>query len=177
MFFKSGKKNGFEGGGLVLFESVEEAMSGERALKAGGVENRLVAPPPELRKGCDLALEINLVEKPAVERLLRSRKVHFVDILPMKGGTELLQVVQVTVFGEAVIVKAGNMKLTFDKTTGVVLNISGGGCPDIPYLHAEMLAKPLDRTPRPKEMGHTLCSLMLDRAYVQSLEIWKNGGR
>ncbi len=177
MFFKSGKKNGFEGGGLVLFESVEEAMSGERALKAEGVENRLVAPPPELRRGCDLALEINLVEKPAVERLLRSRKVHFVDILPMKGGTELLQVVQVTDFGEAVMVKAGNMKLTFDKTTGVVLNISGGGCPDIPYLHAEMLAKPLDRTPRPKEMGHTLCSLMLDRAYVQSLEIWKNGGR
>lgn len=177
MFFKSGKKNGFEGGGLVLFDSVEEAMSGERALKADGVENRLVAPPPELRRGCDLALEINLVEKPAVERMLRSRQVAFIDILPMKGDAELLQVVQVTDFGEAVMVKAGNMKLTFDKASGVVLNISGGGCPDIPYLHAEMLAKSLDRAPRPKEMGHTLCSLMLDRAYVQSLEIWKNGGR
>ena len=177
MFFKSGNKNGFEGGGLVLFDSVEEAMSGERALKADGVENRLVAPPPELRRGCDLALEINLVEKPAVERMLRSRQVPFIDILPMKGDAELLQVVQVTDFGEAVMVKAGNMKLTFDKSSGVVLNISGGGCPDIPYLHAEMLDKPLDRAPRPKEMGHTLCSLMLDRAYVQSLEIWKNGGR
>jgi hypothetical protein len=177
MFFKSGKKNGFEGGGLVLFDSVEEAMSGERALKADGVENRLVAPPPELRRGCDLALEIHLVEKPAVERVLQKRKVPFLDILPMKGGAELLQVVQVTDFGEAVMVKAGNMKLTFDKASGVVLNISGGGCPDIPYLHAEMLAKQLDRVPRPKEMGRTLCSLMLDRAYVQSLEIWKNGGR
>ncbi|HAR99190.1 MAG TPA: hypothetical protein DCS11_09945 [Syntrophus sp. (in: bacteria)] len=177
MFFKSGKKNGFEGGGLVLFDSVEEAMSGERALKAAEVENRLVAPPPELRRGCDLALEINLVEKPAVERMLRSRQVPFIDILPMKGDAELLQVVQVTDFGEAVMVKAGNMKLTFDKSSGVVLNISGGGCPDIPYLHAQMLDKPLDRAPRPKEMGHTLCSLMLDRAYVQSLEIWKNGGR
>lgn len=140
MFFKSGKKNGFEGGGLVLFDSVEETMSGERALKADGVENRLVAPPPELRRGCDLALEINLVEKPAVERMLRSRQVAFIDILPMKGDAELLQVVQVTDFGEAVMVKAGNMKLTFDKASGVVLNISGGGCPDIPYLHAEMLA-------------------------------------
>jgi hypothetical protein len=177
MFFKSGKKNGFEGGGLVLFDSVEEAMSGERALKADGVENRLVAPPPELRRGCDLALEINLVEKPAVERMLQARQVPFIDILPMKGDAELLQVVQVTDFGEAVMVKAGNMKLTFDKSSGVVLNISGGGCPDIPYLHAQMLDKPLDRAPRPKEMGHTLCSLMLDRAYVQSLEIWKNGSR
>jgi len=177
MFFKSGKKNGFEGGGLVLFDSVEEAMSGERALKADGVENRLVAPPPALRRGCDLALEINLVEKPAVERMLLSRQVPFLDILPMKGDAELLQVVQVTDFGEALMVKAGNMKLTFDKVSGVVLNISGGGCPDIPYLHAQMLDKPLDRAARPKEMGHTLCSLMLDRAYTQSLEIWKNGSK
>jgi len=177
MFFKSGKKNGFEGGGLVLFDSVEEAMSGERALKADGVENRLVAPPPALRRGCDLALEINLVEKPAVERMLLSRQVPFLDILPMKGDAELLQVVQVTDFGEALMVKAGNMKLTFDKVSGVVLNISGGGCPDIPYLHAQMLDMPLDRAPRPKEMGHTLCSLMLDRAYTQSLEIWKNGSK
>ena len=107
MFFKSEKNNGFEGGGLVLFESVEGALSGERALKAEGIENRLVAPPPELRRGCDLALEINLVEKPAVERMLGSRQVHFIDILPTRGGTELLQVVQVTDFGEAVMVKAG----------------------------------------------------------------------
>ncbi|HNQ01338.1 MAG TPA: DUF3343 domain-containing protein, partial [Syntrophales bacterium] len=120
MFFKSGKKNGFEGGGLVLFESVEEAMSGERALKAGELENRLVAPPPELRRGCDLALEVNLVEKPAVERALQERKVPFLDILPIRGNAELLQVVKVTDFGEALMVKAGNMKLTFDKASGVV---------------------------------------------------------
>jgi len=177
MFFKSGKKNGFEGGGLVLFESVEEAMGGERALKAADIENRLVAPPPELRRGCDLALEINLVEKPAVERALQERKVPILDILPMRGDAELLQVVKVTDFGEAVMVKAGNMKLTFDKASGVVLNISGGGCPDIPYLHAEMLGLPLEQAPRPKEMGRTLCALMLDRAYEQSLEIRKNGNR
>ena len=177
MFFKSGKKNGFEGGGLVLFESVEEAMSGERALKAAEIENRLVAPPPELRRGCDLSLEINLVERPAVERALQERKVPFLDILPMRGDAELLQVVKVTDFGEAVMVKAGNMKLTFDKASGVVLNISGGGCPDIPYLHAEMLGLPLERAPRPKALGRTLCALMLDRAYEQSLEIRKNGNR
>jgi len=161
----------------VLFESVEEAMGGERALKAADIENRLVAPPPELRRGCDLALEINLVEKPAVERALQERKVPFLDILPMRGDAELLQVVKVTDFGEAVMVKAGNMKLTFDKASGVVLNISGGGCPDIPYLHAEMLGLPLEQAPRPKEMGRTLCALMLDRAYEQSLEIRKNGNR
>jgi len=93
----------------------------------------------------------------------------------MRGDAELLQVVKVTDFGDAVMVKAGNMKLTFDKASGVVLNISGGGCPDIPYLHAEMLGLPLERAPRPKALGRTLCALMLDRAYEQSLEIRKNG--
>lgn len=177
MFFKSGKKSAFEACGLVLFHSVEEALGGERALKTADIENRLVAPPPQLRRGCDLALEINLVERPAVERALLAEKIHFLDILPIKGGEELLQVIQLTDFGEALMVKAGNMKLTFDKSSGVILNISGGGCPDIPYLHAQMLGKALDRAPRPKETGHTLCSLMLDRAYEQSLDLWKNRSR
>ncbi len=177
MFFKSGKKSAFEACGLVLFHSVEEALSGERALKGADIENRLVAPPPELRRGCDLALEINLVERPAVERVLEAQGIHFLEILPIKGEGELLQIVQLTDFGDALMVKAGNMKLTFDKASGVILNISGGGCPDIPYLHAQMLGKALDRAPRPKEMGRTLCSLMLDRAYEHSLDVWKNGSR
>ena len=51
-------------------------------------------------------------------------------------------------------------------------NISGGGCPDIPYLHAKMADRPLTELPRPRDVGRTLCALMLDRAFVQSLEIW-----
>jgi hypothetical protein len=170
-------KNSFAGGGLVLFAGVEEAIAAEKDLKAGGYETKLVAPPPELRKGCDLALEINLVEKTGVERMLRERKVPFLDILPAKSGSELLQIVQVTDFGGAVMVKAGNMKLTFDRKSGIILNVSGGGCPDIPYLHAEMLDKKLPDAPKPGDRGYTLCSLMLDRAYVESLDIWSNGHR
>lgn len=175
MFFKDRGKNVFEGGGLILFHSVEDAMSGERLLKTFGYETRLVAPPPELRKGCDLALEINLVEKVGIERALGENRVTYIDILPLKGHGELLRVVRLTDFGDAIMVKAGNMKLTFDKHTGNVVNVSGGGCPDIPYLHSQMLNKRLDEAPRPRDIGHTLCSLMLDRAYVESLEIWKKG--
>jgi hypothetical protein len=69
------------------------------------------------------------------------------------------------------MVKAANMKLTFEKGTGRVLNISGGGCPDIPYLHAMMADRPLAELPRPRDVGHTLCALMLDRAFLESLEI------
>jgi hypothetical protein len=175
MVFGFTKKNSFEGGGIVLFTNVEEAIAAEKVLKAVEYETKLVAPPPELRKGCDLALEINLVEKTGVERMLHEKKLPFLEILPVKSGSELLQVVQVTDFGSAIMVKAGNMKLTFDRGSGVILNVSGGGCPDIPFLHAEMLDKKLAEAPRPRDRGYTLCSLMLDRAFVESLDIWSNG--
>ncbi len=173
MMFGIKKKTKFEGGGLILFHNVAEAISAEKILKSAGYEKKLVAPPPELRKGCDLALEINLVESPGVERLLRERNADFVEILPLKGAGELLGIVKVTDFGEALMVKAGNMKLTYDKKSGVILNISGGGCPDIPYLHINMLDKKLTEACRPKDQGYTLCALMLDRAYTEALDLWK----
>jgi len=159
--------------GLILFHSVEDAIAAERILKEAGYEVRLVAPPPELRKGCDLAVEINLVEKTGVERRLREKKTDYLEILPVKGKGRLLDVVKVTDFGETLMVKAANMKLTFDKASGVIVNISGGGCPDIPALHADLLDKRISEAVSPKEKGYTLCSLMLDRAFEESLALWK----
>ena len=63
IFSKRKKKFAFEGGGLVLFASVQDAMRAEKVLKKADYVVKLVAPPPALRKGCDLALEINLVEQ------------------------------------------------------------------------------------------------------------------
>jgi len=172
-----GKKNdsGFAGGGLIIFSNVEEAIRAEKVLKKGSYEVKLVAPPPDLRKGCDLALEINIVEETGIARMLLDGGATFVEILPIKGAGELLNIVKTKDFGEAIMVKAGNMKLTFDKRSGVVLNISGGGCPDIPYLHLSMIDKELSSLTRPKDNGYTLCALMLDRAYKEALEIRKKG--
>jgi hypothetical protein len=100
-----------------------------------------------------------------------------VEILPLKGAGELLDIVKINDFGDACMVKAGNMKLTFDKKTGIILNISGGGCPDIPFLHISMLDKKLTEVERPKDKGYTLCALMLDRAFTESLEIWQAGSK
>jgi hypothetical protein len=168
------RKNRSYGGGLVLFEVVQEAMKGEKVLQKGGYTVRLVAPPPELRKGCDLALEVNLVEQPGIERLLRERGVGFIEIRPMKVGTsEILEIVCVTDFGDWVMAKAANMKLTYEKSSGKIVNTSGGGCPDIPVMHAELLDKHVDDAPRPAAIGYTLCSLMLDRALEESRSLWK----
>ncbi len=74
------------------------------------------------------------------------------------------------------MVRAGNMKLTFEEQSGMIVNTSGGGCPDIHYLHIELVGKRLDEIPRPKDIGHTLCALMLDRAVAGARDIWKKGG-
>ena len=98
--FKKQKRPAFEGGGLVIFMDVPDAIGAEKALKRDGYAVRLVAPPPALRKGCDLAVEINLVEQVGIERLLVERDVPYVEISPLRLGTaELLDIVKVTDFG------------------------------------------------------------------------------
>jgi hypothetical protein len=170
------KKISIEGGGLVLFMDVSDAMQGEKVLKKADYNVRLVAPPPEMRRGCDLAIEINLVEQPRIQTALMEKEVPYVTITPLRAATaDILEVVKVTDFGNWKMVKAANMKLTFDKKSGVIVNTSGGGCPDIPYMHSEMLDKKLDKAPRPKDLGFTLCSLMLDKALDESQNLFQEG--
>jgi len=161
------------GTGLILFHVVEDAIKAEKVIKEAGYTCKLVAPPPSLRKGCDLALSINLVEQAIMERLLASSEVPYVGISPLEGTTELLQIVKVTSFDNYTMVKAGNMKITFENDTGLIVNTSGGGCPDIPYLNIQLVGKKLSEAVRPKELGFTLCSLMLDRAFEKALSIWE----
>ena len=172
------KKNGFEGDGIIIFRDVASAMKGERIIRGSGYEVKLVAPPEELRMGCDLALEINLVEQAGIERLFKEKDVPYVRFLPLtKNASQMCDIVKVTDFGRWVMVKAGNMKLSFEKESGVIVNISGGGCPDIPYLNAEMVDKPLSLAPHPNELGYTLCATMLQRAYEEALTIYRGGSR
>ena len=174
---KRHKKESFDGGGLVLFNEVQHAMSAEKALKSAGYLVKLVAPPPELRRGCDLAVEINLVEQPGIERVLKEKNIFYMEINPLRIKTSpLLEVVKVTDFGEWLMVKAGNMKITYEKDSGLIVNVSGGGCPDIPYLHAELIDKKLDEAPSPKDLGYTLCALNLERAMEESLTLYHGGG-
>ncbi len=168
----------FEGGGIVLFPDVASAIRSEGILKKSGYEVKLVAPPPELRMGCDLAIEINLVEQMGIERLLKEEDAPYVRIAPLKkGAQELLSIVKLTDFGRWMMVKAGNMKLTYDKETGIMVNISGGGCPDVPYLNLQLVGKHLAEAPRPRELGFTLCAMMLDCALLECQRLWQEGGK
>ena len=48
-------------------------------------------------------------------------------------------------------------------------------CPDIPVMHAELIGKRLTEAPRPKDIGFTLCSLMLHRALEEAIEMYRGG--
>lgn len=166
----------FVGDSLITFENVSSAMKAEKAIKSAGYEVKLVAPPKEMRMGCDLALEINLVEKPGIERVLKEHQLPYIQIQPLNQATSgMCSIVKVTDFGKWTMVKAGNMKLSFEKDSQTIVNISGGGCPDIPYLHAEMVDKSISKAPQPRDLGYTLCATMLQRAYEETFSLEQGG--
>lgn len=164
----------FKGDGIIIFHDVSQAIQGEKIIKKAGFNARLIAPPPQYRMGCDLSLEIALTQAVGIEELLKEKEAGYVGIFPMmKGTAELCDVIKVTDFGQWTMVRAGNMKLTFDKSSGMIVNSSGGGCPDIPYLYVELVDKPLNKAPRPKDLGVTLCAVMMDKAFEVCLDLWK----
>ena len=174
MAFLKEKKIAFKGDGIIIFQDVAQAIQAEKLLRKAGYELRLIAPPPQYRMGCDLSLEISLAGQAGIERLFKEKGAGYVGIFPMmKGTAELCDIVKVTDFGQWTMVRAGNMKLTFDKDSGIIVNSSGGGCPDIPYLYAELVDKLLTEAPRPKDRGVTLCAVMLDKAYEVCLGLWR----
>lgn len=161
-----------EGLGLFLFDDVSSAIQAEKVLKTAGYEISLVAPPHHLRAGCDLAVALARVERPGAERELRSRDAFFKDWADTMDGTQALADLVTTVdFGQWLMVRAGNMKITVEKTTGRIVNTSGGGCPDIPYLNQELVGRTVWDAPSPKELGFTLCALMLERAHREALSL------
>ena len=57
--------------GILLYATVQEVILANKMLESRGFRVRLVAPPPELRVGCDLAVEFDLIEQEAVETAIK----------------------------------------------------------------------------------------------------------
>lgn len=167
---------GEEAVGIFLFDEVSAALKAEKVLRAAGYGVELVSPPHRLRAGCDLAVAIPAVERPGAERELLARDAPprgWADTL--EGTLDLADIVTWVDFGEHLMVRAGNMKITVEKTTGRIVNTSGGGCPDIPYLNLEFVGANLGDGRRPRELGYTLCGLMLDRAFLEACTLLDTG--
>ena len=127
-----------------------------------------MGPPPEIRKGCDLVIEFPLIEGLKILKTLDEAGAQPLEMVPV--SSPLLQPVdlfQVKDFDRYLMIRAANMKLTIEKDTMVIVNVSGGGCPDVPYLAHEMVGKSLSEAPSPREIGHTLCGYALQLAYEE----------
>jgi len=170
------EKKSKKGVGLIAFDNVREGLETETILKKEGYEVRVTLPPENLIKGCDLAIEFDVVEQLGIERVLKDNKIKYLDIVSVDVGTGVrpLEILKTVDFGDSIMVRAAQMKITFHKETGVILNISGGGCPDVPYLYVQLIGKTLHQAPHPKEIGYTLCAMMLGKAFEGALKTFSH---
>jgi|LGVF01.1.fsa_nt_gb hypothetical protein len=157
-----------QGRGILVFENTSEVIRAETLLKGQGWEIRVMGPPPEIRQGCDLVIEFPLIEQLNILRTLEGEGLPPLKTVPVTSPLlQPVDIFQVKDFGGYLMVRAANMKLTVDKKTNNIVNVSGGGCPDVPYLAASMVGRTLADAPSPREIGHTLCGYALQLAYEE----------
>ena len=154
--------------GILVFENTSEVIRAESALRAAGWKVKVKGPPPEIRTGCDLVIEFPLIEELNVLRVLEGLGLVPLKVVPVQSALlEPVNLFHIKDFGDFLMIRAANMKLTVDKRTATIVNISGGGCPDVPYLAQEMVGKMLSEAPSPRAIGHTLCGYALQLAYEE----------
>jgi hypothetical protein len=154
--------------GILVFENTSEVIRSEQLLKSSGCSVKVMGPPPEIRTGCDLVIVFPLVEELNIRRILGNEGIEPIKAVPLDSPLlEPVDLFAVKDFGDCLMVRAANMKITVHKATRAIVNVSGGGCPDVPYLAREMVGKNLDEAPAPAEIGHTLCGYALQLAYEE----------
>jgi len=165
---KTGKGKTSIDTGIIVFEHTSEVIKAEDILKKSGFNIRVMGPPPEIQTGCDLVIEFPLIEELDIIRHLDNADVETLQIVPV--SSTLLSPVglfHTKDFGDYLMVRAANMKITIDKRDHFIVNVSGGGCPDVPYLANELVGKKLEEAPRPRDLGYTLCGYALELAYEE----------
>ena len=156
--------------GILVFHHTSEVIKAESLLKQAGIEVSVKGPPPDLRTGCDLVIEFPLVSQLKVSAILQDARLAPLKTLPMQDLLlEPVSLFHVKDFAEYLMVRAANMKMTIDKSDLRVVNVSGGGCPDVPYLAEMLVGRTLHDLPPPRSLGHTLCGYALQLAYEELL--------
>lgn len=167
----SGKKaarRGLSERGMLLYPSTGEVIRAESALREAGVEAVVKGPPPDLRQGCDMVIEFCLMEEMRVREVLAERNLPPLRVAVVQDHLlEPVSLYHVKELGDFVMVRAANMKITVDRRNRRIVNISGGGCPDVPFLAEMLVGKTLDEAPEPRTLGRTLCGYALQLAFEE----------
>lgn len=168
-------KNDSTGRGILVFEQTGEVIQAEKVLKGAGFAIAVKAPPPALRTGCDLVIEYQLVLEPGIRTTLGQAKPLPLEPLQYyQVADELLEPVsifQCKDYGDYLMVRAANMKISVQKSGRRIVNVSGGGCPDVPYLASLLVGKTLDEAAPPLDQGQTLCGYALQLAFNEAKRV------
>ena len=163
------EKRGCNDRGLLVFEHTGEVIRAERLLRAAGLAVEVKGPPPELRTGCDMVVVFELVLQARVMETLEQENLRPSQVVSAHGvllePVSLYQIKQLD--NRWIMVRAANMKITLDTADGRIVNISGGGCPDVPWVAHKLCGLRLDEAPEPLSLGQTLCCYSLQKAFEE----------
>lgn len=156
--------------GILVFENTSEVIQAENFLKSRGWEVKVMGPPPGIQSGCDLVIQFPLIEELTLMRQLSDAGLPPLEMVPVTHPLlKPVDLFHTKDFGDYLMVRAANMKMTIHKENRIIVNVSGGGCPDVPYLASEMVGKSLDEAPRAGKIGHTLCGYALELAHQEMI--------
>lgn len=162
--------------GMLVFANTSEVIAAERVLRKAGFDVEVKGPPPDLQTGCDMVIVFPVLKQAAVEHMLKEAKLEPEKVITASDTfLDPVSLYHVKDLGEWLMVRAANMKITIDKKTDMIVNISGGGCPDVPWLAQQLVGKKICDAPPPISMGHTLCCYSLQKAYEELKRIRQCG--
>jgi hypothetical protein len=157
--------------GLLLYPSTAEVIRAEALLRQAGVSVAVKGPPPDLRQGCDMVIEFDLLREMHVRAILEEARLPPLRVAAVQDHLlEPVSLYQIVDLGDYLMVRAANMKITLDRRDRRIVNVSGGGCPDVPYLAEALIGRLLHEAPPPRTLGKTLCGYSLQLAFAELQE-------
>ncbi len=155
--------------GMLLYPSTGEVIRAEAVLRGAGLEVAVKGPPPDLRQGCDMVVEFLLVQEMRVREVLAEGNLPPLRVAVAEDHLlEPVSLYHVKELGDYLMVRAANMKITVDRRDRRIVNVSGGGCPDVPFLAEALVGRTLDTAPEPRSLGQTLCGYALQLAFEEA---------
>ena len=163
--------------GFLVFQHTGEVIRAERCLQRSGFSVEVKGPPPEILTGCDMVVTFSLIMESAVRRTLNEEGLSPMSVVPVSGPLlEPVSLYRVKDYGQWFMVQAANVKITVDRTSGCIVNVSGGGCPDVPYLASLLVGEVITGAQEPRIQGNTLCAYALQKAFLEARRLWRQGG-
>ena len=160
-------RHGLNDRGLLVFAHTGEVIRAERTLREAGFTVEVKGPPPRLRTGCDMVVVFPLLSQAAVLERLKQAGIEPEQVVSAHDVLLPVSLFQTKRLGRWLMVRAANMKITIDTADERIVNISGGGCPDVPWLAQRLCGLRLSEAPEPLSLGPTLCCYSLQKAFEE----------